>query len=94
MKIITVHFTVRPERRAEALDLCRAMIAPSRAEAGCIRYELYQDVTDAHRFFFYEEWADQQAVDEHTKAPHYIDFVPRFGPLLTAPADLQVRSVQ
>lgn len=94
MKIITVFFSAKPERRTEVIQLCKSMINPSRNEPGCISYNFYQDLSDENKFFFFEEWKDQQAIDAHVKTNHYKEFVPKFETMIKAPSDLQVRSVQ
>ncbi len=44
---------------AEALEReLRALVAPSRAEAGCLQYDLHQDRHDSHLFYMIEQWRD------------------------------------
>jgi quinol monooxygenase YgiN len=47
------------------------MLAPTRAEKGCRLYELYESNNNKGLFYFYEEWESQDALDRHTKTPHY-----------------------
>lgn len=93
MKIITVTFKAKPQFRNETLDLCKGMLEPSRNEAGCISYTLYQDATDENAFFFFEEWNDQHAIDEHVKSKHYQAFVPKFKTLIDGEETLIIRTV-
>jgi quinol monooxygenase YgiN len=93
MKVITVFFTAKKDKRVEVIELCKGMIAPSRSESGCISYNFYQDMTDENKFFFFEEWKDQQAIDIHVKTEHYIAFEPKFDALIMGKADLQVRTI-
>jgi quinol monooxygenase YgiN len=46
------------------------MLRPTRAEHGCILYELYES-DDKGMFYFYEEWESQDALDRHTTTSHY-----------------------
>jgi PTH1 family peptidyl-tRNA hydrolase len=94
MKIITVEFKATPKHRNAVIHLCRSMVDPSRAEKGCISYNFYQNLADEDSFFFFEEWKDQRAIDDHVKTKHYIDFVPKFNSLILGKADLKVRSVR
>lgn len=41
-------------------------------EPGCFRFDVLQDNTDPDRFHLYEVYADQDAREEHRKAPHYL----------------------
>ena len=43
----------------------------SRAEPGCLRFEVYHSNNDPKVFILNEHWADQTAVDAHRKATAY-----------------------
>jgi len=47
------------------------MLVPTRAERGCRLYELYESSNNKGLFYFYEKWESQEALDRHTKTPHY-----------------------
>lgn len=94
MRIITVFCIVRPGCEQDLISLCTGMIAPSRAEQGCIRYSFYQDLGHSDRFFFYEEWTDQGAIDRHNRSPHFLAFQPVFPTLILGEPEITVRSVQ
>ena len=38
------------------------------AEPGCISYRFYQDIVEPERFFLFEEWESQAALDVHLQA--------------------------
>ncbi|AZB41344.1 antibiotic biosynthesis monooxygenase [Bacillus sp. FJAT-42376] len=57
-------------------------IAPSRAEEGCISYDLHRSKEDPGVFVFYENWKDQAAVDSHMQAPHYKAYREAIAPLV------------
>lgn len=92
MKIITVTCFAKSEKRSELIALCKSMIAPSKAEAGCIQYNFYQDVSDKNKFFFYEEWKDQSAIDFHFATDHFISFQPKFAAMITDEVDLKIHT--
>ena len=46
------------------------LLAPSRAEAGCLLYDLHQSQTDPALFVFYETWKSQADLDAHFVTPH------------------------
>lgn len=43
-------------------------------EPGCLYFDVTQDVTDDHRFVFYELYVDQDAVAAHRASPHFADW--------------------
>ncbi|HYX40715.1 MAG TPA: putative quinol monooxygenase, partial [Pyrinomonadaceae bacterium] len=52
----------RAGREAEVRRLLVALVAPSRAEAGCLNYDLHQSADDPTEFMFYENWASRAAL--------------------------------
>ena len=44
-----------------------ALVGPSRKEEGCKEYRLHEDKKDPHRFFTYEEWSSEGALEEHLR---------------------------
>ena len=43
----------------------------SRAEPGCVRFEVYHSQTEPRRFVPVEHWASQEALDQHRLAEAY-----------------------
>jgi autoinducer 2-degrading protein len=72
MIALVVQVKVKPEMRekflAAALDDSTCSV---RDEAGCLRFDVLQDNGDANKFFFYEVYRDEAAVEAHRAAPHY-----------------------
>jgi len=74
LKIIAV-LTARPGK-AEALRvLLEGMLAPSRAEPGNLRYDLWQDRTDPARLVLDELYADEGAIAAHRASPHFQNYL-------------------
>ncbi|MAW61704.1 MAG: antibiotic biosynthesis monooxygenase [Planctomycetes bacterium] len=74
MHAIVARLRIRPENRAEFLEASQAIIAGTRAEAGCLFYALHEDAHDPCSFLFYEEWQDRAAIDAHFAEPHFAAF--------------------
>ncbi|MPM67308.1 hypothetical protein SDC9_114230 [bioreactor metagenome] len=66
----------------------RLVEATRRHDAGCIRYELLQEIGDPQILTFYEEWEDQEALNRHLDAPHCKEIAPGFAELMEGPRDL------
>ena len=58
----------------DQIDLVKAelgkLIAITRAETGCINYDLHQDNDNPAHFMFYEIWASRELWQTHMSAPH------------------------
>lgn len=66
-----------------------ALVEPSRAEPGCLHYDLHRSTTNPAAFCAYEIWHRPEDLESHFRQPHMLDFVKRTGPLLDGPLDLQ-----
>jgi len=67
---IVANIHANPDR----IDLVRVelgkLIPITRAEEGCIRYDLHQDNENHAHFMFYEEWESRELWQTHMNAPH------------------------
>ena len=54
--------------------MLRALVAPTRAEKGCINYDLHRSHDDLGLFIFYENWETRPLWDDHMKSPHLVEF--------------------
>jgi quinol monooxygenase YgiN len=63
--------------KAELLQL----VAETRQEAGCITYTLHQSPKDPTMFVMYENWASKDAINAHSKMPHFSAFVAKMPSL-------------
>ena len=60
----------KPGQETRLLVELRRLLAPTRAEAGCIAYDLHQSQSDPALFMFYEIWNCQADLDAHFQTPH------------------------
>lgn len=51
------------------------LISPTRAENGCIQYDLHHDNESPAHFLFYENWENRELWLAHTETQHFHDFV-------------------
>lgn len=87
--IVLALFEAKPETQVELRDRLRELERRTRQEAGCIQYELHEDLDDPNRFAFVETWADLAALDAHDHTDH-VAAIRRDMPALTAaPADVR-----
>jgi quinol monooxygenase YgiN len=70
----------------EVRRLALGLIEPTRAEPGCVLYELHQDQNNPASFMFYEIWARREQLDLHSKSSHLAEFGRKVQGLLTEPA--------
>src|SRR5271168_3469124 len=69
--------------------LLRGMLVPTRAESGCKLYELYE--SDAKgRFYFYEIWESQAALNQHAASPHFRHLQQTVDELVEVPFEVNI----
>lgn len=64
----------KPGQQATLETLLRGLLAPSRHEAGCEQYDLYQDQQHPETFYMLERWRDDAALAAHDQSAHIQDF--------------------
>lgn len=79
----------RPEARKQVQQALLAMIAPTRGEGGCLRYELTQNTADENEFVMLEEWRSEADLAAHLQAPHTAALLASLPPLLASPPDIR-----
>lgn len=77
-------FTAAPTHAAEVEAQLRRLVAPTRAEEGCIRYELNR-AAEPGVWFFTEIWASAEAHAMHVGTEHIRQMLHATLPLLATP---------
>jgi quinol monooxygenase YgiN len=79
----------REGRENQLRELLRGMLAPTRTETGCRLYELYESVSGG-RFYFYEIWESQAALDQHAASPHFKHLEKTLAELVREPFEVNI----
>jgi len=71
--VIVIHcrFGIPEDARAAWTESACRMAERSRTEHGCLEYAFSFDVNDPCIAYSYQEWADQESLDAHERAPHH-----------------------
>jgi quinol monooxygenase YgiN len=59
-----------PGRDEELKQHLLSLSGPTRAEPGCVAYDLYQDPAERHEFMRFEIWTSAEALEAHKRMPH------------------------
>jgi quinol monooxygenase YgiN len=78
----------RAGKETEVRRLLLALVAPARAEADCLNYDLHQSATDPVEFMFYENRTSRAALDAHAAMPYLDEFDAQSEGLLAAPVEI------
>jgi quinol monooxygenase YgiN len=75
MICVAVTYVVKPGHEEEGAELFRKLTEHTRTEPGCRMYLAHRSTTDSRRFFLYERYVDQAALDAHRAAPYFEKYV-------------------
>ena len=67
---IVANIHVNPDQIGLVRAELEKLVPITRAEQGCITYDLHQDNDDPAHFTFYENWASRELWQAHMRAPH------------------------
>ena len=68
---VIAHYTARAGESEAVRAALRRMVEPTRAEPGCLRYEVYVDPHDADLVMLVESYVDAPAFQAHLETPHF-----------------------
>ncbi|BBZ47898.1 putative quinol monooxygenase [Mycobacterium parmense] len=86
---VVARFVPLPEKRSELQALLEGMVAPTRSEAGCHSYNLYEVPADGDLVLI-ERYGDQAALEHHRTTDHYRDYRAQLSSLLANPVSVTV----
>ncbi len=72
---IIARIVAKDEKRALVKSELLKLIAITRAEEGCINYDLHQDNTNPNIFLFYENWTNRELWQQHMNNDHLAEYM-------------------
>ena len=74
MVVLAVTWMAKVGREAEVTTLFEKLTEQSRKEPGCAMYQVHRHKTDPRRFFIYEQYKDDAALESHRGTPHFLQY--------------------
>jgi quinol monooxygenase YgiN len=74
MVVLAVTWMAKTTREDETLALFAKLTAESRKEPGCVTYQVHRHRTEPRRFFIYEQYKDDAALEAHRASPHFLQY--------------------
>ncbi len=71
---IIAKLKAKPGGEEQLYVACRKLVAPTRAEEGCINYDMHRSIEDPGLIIFYENWTTKPLWEQHMNAPHLTAF--------------------
>jgi quinol monooxygenase YgiN len=83
--VVVAIFISHPGREAALERTLLALVEPTHAEDGCLRYELNRSLDEAGVYYFTEIWASQAHHRAHLETPHIRHLLEVVPELIAAP---------
>jgi len=90
MVVLAVTWMARAGRETEVADLFSKLTAESRKEPGCAMYQVHRHRTEPRRFFIYEQYKGDAALEAHRAAPHFLQYAKKDLPRVADRIDGQL----
>jgi (4S)-4-hydroxy-5-phosphonooxypentane-2,3-dione isomerase len=74
MVVLAVTWMAKVGHESDVAALFARLTEESRKEPGCSMYVAHRHKTDVRRFFIYEQYKDDAALEAHRTAPHFLQF--------------------
>ena len=74
MVVLAVTWMAKVGHENEVATLFTKLTEQSRTEPGCQMYQVHRHKTESRRFFIYEQYKDDAALEAHRAAPHFLQF--------------------
>jgi quinol monooxygenase YgiN len=81
------------ERQGKEAELQQAMLdvaAPTRAQQGCLQFELYRSAHDPAAITAFERWSSLEDHERHLRGDHVKALIAKLGGLLAGPPELVI----
>jgi (4S)-4-hydroxy-5-phosphonooxypentane-2,3-dione isomerase len=74
MVVLAVTWMAKATREAETVAALAKLTEESRKEPGCVTYQVHRHKTEQRRFFIYEQYKDDAALEAHRASPHFLRY--------------------
>jgi len=75
MVVLAVTWMAKTGREADVANVFAKLCEESRKEPGCAMYQVHRHRTEPRRFFIYEQYTDDAALEIHRASPYFLQHV-------------------
>jgi quinol monooxygenase YgiN len=68
MILVIGRYIIDPAQHEAFVVFARQLVARERQQAGCIAFDIYEDVTTPNACLMMEQWESEEALDAHTSS--------------------------
>lgn len=94
VKIINATFYILEDKRMDFLTDIKALIESTKLEVGCLNYHLYESIEEANTFIMVENWANQEAINEHNQNPLLLNLFKNMAEYSSKKASINISTLE
>lgn len=93
--VVIAYLQVKPEHRQTFLDLANnVVIQTNETEEGATSYSFYESQDTPNLFFFFEDWQNEAAFEEHLEKTYTKSLTDKYPEILAEPADIRIYDIE
>ena len=85
---VVAQIKAKPGKESQVRQELLSLVAPSRKDAGCLNYDLHQELDKPGHFLFHENWASKAHLDAHLQKPELQAVLARVGQMVAEPPQI------
>jgi quinol monooxygenase YgiN len=85
--VILATAKAKPGKEADLERALREVAAPTRAQRGCLQFELYRSAQDHASITAFERWSSKEDHERHIQGDHVKTLIARFDGILAQPPE-------
>jgi quinol monooxygenase YgiN len=74
MVVLAVTWVAKVGQETEVATVLAKLTAAARKEPGCAMFQVHRHRTEPRRFFIYEQYRDDAALESHRNTPHFLQY--------------------
>jgi len=74
MVVLAVTWVAKVGCEAEVAEVLAKLTEEARKEPGCAMFQAHRHRTEPRRFFIYEQYKDDAALEAHRNTPHFLQY--------------------
>lgn len=86
--VVLARAKAKPGKEADLERALRDVAQPTRAQRGCLQFELYWSVQDPATITAIERWSSEEDHMRHMQGDHVKTLIARFDGILAAPPEI------
>ncbi len=74
MVVLAVIWMAKAGHEAEVAAVLAKLSEEARKETGCAMFQVHRHKTEPRRYFIYEQYKDDAALETHRTTPHFLQY--------------------